>query len=91
MSDIPTKCPICQSLPWEEGDHYYVCGAWWDEKKGKIIAFESSCSLVNMTRERDALQQKLTKLKNFVSCDSIAITYQTFGQYRTEILNILNK
>lgn len=46
----------------------------------------------NSLRQDNArLLEKLSRIKRFVSSDSNAATYQTLGQYRNEIIKIIDE
>ncbi|MDP2505421.1 hypothetical protein [Oceanobacter sp. 3_MG-2023] len=75
-----------------------------DLAKGEAVERERATSFAVMAREylktereqnalldarKDALWQQLISVRGFVASDKMACTYQTLGQYRTAVLELL--
>jgi hypothetical protein len=63
-----------------------------DDEIGTLWAERNALEAIITTlrAERDALRNDVLLLESIVSSDSIAMTYQTMGQYRTALLKILD-
>jgi hypothetical protein len=70
----------------------YICGDGMGSCDHGVCALERKVAnaIITLSAERDALRKDASLLREIISSDSIAMTYQTMGQYRTALLRSID-